>query len=537
MPTEKILYSDDLRQGTDKLNKAIDQANKAESDSLEAKSKAENALGLSNDVQTQLNTIVINGDSSVEAAQARVSTDDEGDTTTYTTLKERLDEEHNKVVEKILASEKAANERGINIMFPPPPLVGAKGDYDPTTGMGTDDTTAIQAIIDYANNNGIRKVFAPGRKYLISNSLILNGCTLIGNTVNIYNTNKVGTVFYTKTNNFIAIKQGSTSVNDIEFNLSDIFVVGAQIGFEINYAINSKFERLFAQDCDTGYKFGDITSVGSMFCEFNNLYTVNTRIGAIIQTKEHFNNNRFNNGFIYGTEKAFHLEVIGGFGAVNNVFNNVEFRSPLGRGIVLKNVKNTIFNNPYFECGGNAIRTLDFCDIYLKEPIFALFRAVNTNSDKSLIFAEGGFRMNVNGGTIFLSSENNNTSLYDAIDSSTLLNITKTAPIKQEGTATNFVEFKGRIKEIGYKQEKQAVTTATLTVEPNTTQTVDFTFPTPFSKSPDYYSVVMRGSSGQESNVQFLLVTITATGGQISVRNNSSGVRSLAFRVSAELLN
>lgn len=46
-------------------------------------------------MQQQIDQLVIEGDSSVEAAQARVSTDENSVSTTYTTLKNRLDTEHN----------------------------------------------------------------------------------------------------------------------------------------------------------------------------------------------------------------------------------------------------------------------------------------------------------------------------------------------------------------------------------------------------------------------------------------------------------
>ena len=66
MPTEKIDYTDPLRVGTDKINKAIDDVNT---------------------FQKQIDNIVVEGDSSVEAAQARV--DEEGDA--HSTLKARVD--------------------------------------------------------------------------------------------------------------------------------------------------------------------------------------------------------------------------------------------------------------------------------------------------------------------------------------------------------------------------------------------------------------------------------------------------------------
>lgn len=437
---------------------------------------------------------------------------------------------------EITVNKESLNQRGINIMYPPAPLVGAKGDYNPDTGLGTDDTAAIQACIDYANSIGVRKVFAPSKDFLISSTIFLNGCTLIGVKSNIYSESSKGSCFITSSKDFIAISQGSMATNDIQFGISDIYVKNALVGFEINYAINSKFERLYAVDCDTGYKLGDLSAVGSMFCEFNNLYTTGTRIGAIVQSKNYFNNNRFNNGFIYGSEKAFHLEVTGGYGAVNNVFNNVEFRSPLGRGIILTNTRNTIFNSVYFECGGNAIRTINFSSIILNDCVYGVFKADNFNLDTSVVFAEGGLRMNLDGGLIFLTPEYDNKSFYDTANSLTYSNIYITNNISTNGTASNFQQFKQITNEIAYKKEKQALTTSTLNIDPNTTATLDFTFPTPFSKTPDGYSIVPRGSSGQENDVQWLLVSISATGGKISVRNNSSGTKSINFRVTAEII-
>lgn len=97
----KIFETDSLRNAFPKLNQAIDNSNEALSKSTTAETNSTTAISTSNNavqiaenaestaesVQTQFNQVVIEGDSSVEAAQARV--DAEG--TTFTTLKERLD--------------------------------------------------------------------------------------------------------------------------------------------------------------------------------------------------------------------------------------------------------------------------------------------------------------------------------------------------------------------------------------------------------------------------------------------------------------
>ncbi len=93
-----------LREGAEKINQAIDEinqgvdtANQAKTESTEALSTANNAKTTADSVQEQFNQVVIEGDSSVEAAQARV--DLEGNS--YTTLKERLDTEHSQVTSEL----------------------------------------------------------------------------------------------------------------------------------------------------------------------------------------------------------------------------------------------------------------------------------------------------------------------------------------------------------------------------------------------------------------------------------------------------
>src|SRR5690625_2170196 len=92
---ELIQREDSLNTGREKLNEAIKASERAEqksdqavNTSNEAKSQSQSAENKADNVQEQFNQVVIEGDSSVEAAQARVDADGK----TYNTLKERLDE-------------------------------------------------------------------------------------------------------------------------------------------------------------------------------------------------------------------------------------------------------------------------------------------------------------------------------------------------------------------------------------------------------------------------------------------------------------
>ena len=286
------------------------------------------------------------------------------------------------------------NELMVNVMDH-----GAKGD-----GL-TDDSDAIQDAIDTAKTLGLN-VFLPGKTFLINRTLFLNGVSMVGSKGNIYYSG-IGTVIKCSNNLFTAISQGSVLSEDIQFNISDIIVENARVGFEINYAINSLFENLYAVSCEIAYKLGDVNTVGSMFNEFNNLYTKDCEIGIESESNEFFNNNVFNNGFIQGNQYAMNLKVTGGFGAVNNVFNNVEFRSGMGRGAVLTRATNTVFNQCYIETGGNAVRVGIASNVILNDCVYALFKKDNINKDNSIVFfEEKASSSKIDGGRIYLNAEN-----------------------------------------------------------------------------------------------------------------------------------
>ena len=63
MPIEHINKTDTLNEGREKINAAIDGANAADVTSKAADTKATQALANSESTQTQLDTIVIDGDS------------------------------------------------------------------------------------------------------------------------------------------------------------------------------------------------------------------------------------------------------------------------------------------------------------------------------------------------------------------------------------------------------------------------------------------------------------------------------------------
>ncbi|PDZ92562.1 hypothetical protein [Bacillus thuringiensis] len=135
---------------------AVDIAYNSTDIAKEATNVANEAVIKAQSVQKQLDTIVVNGDSSIEAAQARV--DNSGNA--HTSLKSRLDYEFGILSKNI-------EGRGINVLYPPAPLVAAKGD-----GI-FDDTAIFQAIANTLPADG--ELFIPKGTFLIGQVNFPNG--------------------------------------------------------------------------------------------------------------------------------------------------------------------------------------------------------------------------------------------------------------------------------------------------------------------------------------------------------------------------
>src|SRR5690625_4686243 len=152
---ELIQREDSLNTGREKINEAIKASDRAEGKSDYAVDIAETALSNSENTQTQLDTIVIDGDSSVEAAQARV--DSEGNT--YNTLKERLDEKETEFTSQLAqkANQNTLNEIKTNVK-----LLGINTD-------GSDVTTDLQNVLSEFTG----ELYFPKGQYTITQPIII----------------------------------------------------------------------------------------------------------------------------------------------------------------------------------------------------------------------------------------------------------------------------------------------------------------------------------------------------------------------------
>ncbi|MGI8363065.1 right-handed parallel beta-helix repeat-containing protein [Bacillus cereus] len=157
MVVQHIDYKDNMRKGTDKLNESIDQSNNAISTANGAIHIANKTELKVNSVQEQLNQVIIEGDSSVEAAQARV--DEKG--VSYPSLKERIDAEQNKIV--ILSGYKVYVE-----------------SY-PRLETDIDDTERIKRAVSELNSLGGGELVFSGVTYYISDKInIYSNMTIKG---------------------------------------------------------------------------------------------------------------------------------------------------------------------------------------------------------------------------------------------------------------------------------------------------------------------------------------------------------------------
>lgn len=88
-----------------------------------------------------------------------------GDVFNYDTF---LKQNFNKIDTSLMQKAKQTNldGRGIDVLNPPSPLVACKGD-------GTDDTTALQAIVNYCATNNMRLISSVGKVYGISSPITI----------------------------------------------------------------------------------------------------------------------------------------------------------------------------------------------------------------------------------------------------------------------------------------------------------------------------------------------------------------------------
>ena len=129
-----------------------------------------------------------------------------------------------------------------------------------------------------------------------------------------------------------------------------------------------------------------------------------------------------------------------------------------------------------------------------------------------------------------------NAKEFGAANTAIYANVAMINTIKKNGSASGFVFFEKPIKEYSTKGEEQTALTGTVTVPANGTAVAEFTYTTPFSSIPGVMAVTMRGAAGAEKGLCWCVSERLATGGKISITNETSGARSVSFSVYAKIL-
>jgi len=171
-----------------------------------------------NDLITEFNNTVISGDSSVEAAQARV----DADGVDHTTLKERLDTEHEDHATQLADNTNVLKDIALNVKTP------FKKTLTPAIGDGIiDDTVAIQEAINYCSANSI-PLYLPTGIYKVTELVIDGDLTMFGST---YDTS---IIHYIGTDTCIVAGDNVASGNRISVTLHDFKVTGDEIDDRVN---------------------------------------------------------------------------------------------------------------------------------------------------------------------------------------------------------------------------------------------------------------------------------------------------------------
>lgn len=251
------------------------------------------------------NVIVYNPAIAPESREFRDETYEEvvGAREGYTDLDLRLDEINQELTERM-----------INVKFPPIGLTAAKGD-----GI-TDDTAAIQAIIDYAATNGRGEVYCPKATYLLNSSLIMKSyIRLTGAGINV---------------TYFQLAAGITGIKGIS-GLTRSYLGNFTIMGINPYSINSigiEFNE------DDGGWHNKIENINIFYCEKG------------ISARDSWYYNYIEQVLVSHSKYALYCVYKTTGSSINNTFVNFYVDKPDNYGIYLSSVHKIVFINPNIDC-------------------------------------------------------------------------------------------------------------------------------------------------------------------------------------------
>ena len=205
-----------------KSQNALNVANGIDAKATNALSLSESADTLSKSVQEQFNQVVIDGDSSVEAAQARVDASGH----TNPTLKARLDKEHNEVTTQLAHIIQQTHGKNVKVVSGVirnttdewKPIVDANHQGDMGVSSITTGDVGIDINFNFVAKKVISFVAVPDEAY--ANELLHMGSSVVPDkaTINLYkgkvDSNRVaGRVYYANGDWVVQDNQGITGAS------------------------------------------------------------------------------------------------------------------------------------------------------------------------------------------------------------------------------------------------------------------------------------------------------------------------------------
>lgn len=263
---------------------------------------------------------------------------------TFETIGKRFDNIDSQLAE----SNTYFHNNSINIKMPFHGLTPAKGDYIDSVTLGTDDTTAIQTIIDYANTNNL-SVYIPRGNYRVDGGLILRkGTVIYSDRATLFYNNSTGACINSvgnSVNDYISPRVKGLIVKSVPYNQTGI-------GIYLESTVFAVFE-----DCDFfGFEYGikhsvDVTNKWAYLNTFTRCRVTDNNYGIKLDAQS--NGVNVDKCYIFGNKlcgvhlvRAISSRITNGEIEANG--NNV----PGGHGIVVEGGASNLISGNYMELNG-----------------------------------------------------------------------------------------------------------------------------------------------------------------------------------------
>ena len=268
------------------------------------------------------------------------------------------------------------------------------------TGDGTTDDWAAfnQACID-ARATG-KSIYVPKGTYLLGQTLDVSGVEIYGDYRGYLGSGN-GTVIKGPGSGTV-FKQMSLTGVSLQMKLRGMRIINCTTGIELRYTVYSVIEDICVKDAlGDGIIFGDNTVFGPLFNQMIRVVSnsLNGR-GIVIGGKDWCNHNIFYNCDFKGKNApGVEMNSVGGYGALNNIFDACEIHGT-DQGAKLSTLNaNTQFKSCFFESTGPSLWLSGSSGVSLKDNVYGTLTNTNPTGKPHFIHHEAGTaRIRIDGG-------------------------------------------------------------------------------------------------------------------------------------------